>query len=100
MMSLNKRMILSASFVLAIFIVLTAWGLDRAFYDSARSARQERLLGQLYLLIAAAEVDSKGRLSVPATLSEARFSMPGSGLYAFVTDRNGTRVWNSIAMFS
>ena len=96
-MSLNKRMILSASFVLAIFIVLTAWGLDRAFYDSARSARQERLLGQLYLLIAAAEVDSKGRLSVPVTLSEARFSMPGSGLYAFVTDRNGTRVWNSIS---
>ena len=94
-MSLNKRMILSASFVLAIFIVLTALGLDRAFYDSARSARQERLLGQLYLLIAAAEVDSKGRLSLPATLSEARFSMPGSGLYAFVTDRNATRVWNS-----
>ena len=94
-MSLNKRMILSASFVLAIFIVLTALGLDRAFYDSARSARQERLLGQLYLLIAAAEVDSKGQLSLPATLSEARFSMPGSGLYAFVTDRNGARVWNS-----
>ncbi len=95
MMSLNKRMILSASFVLAIFIVLTALGLDRAFYDSARSARQERLLGQLYLLIAAAEVDSKGQLSLPATLSEPRFSMPGSGLYAFVTDGNGTRMWAS-----
>lgn len=95
MMSLNKRMILSASFVLAIFIVLTALGLDRAFYDSARSARQERLLGQLYLLIAAAEVDSQGKLSLPATLSEARFSLLGSGLYAFVTDRNGTRVWHS-----
>jgi two-component system sensor histidine kinase PhoQ len=97
MMSLNKRMILSASFVLAIFIVLTAWGLDRAFYDSARSARQERLLGQLYLLIAAAEVDGQGGLSLPATLSEARFSLPGSGLYAFVTDRNGVRVWQSIS---
>ena len=97
MMSLNKRMILSASFVLAIFIVLAAWGLDRAFYDSARSARQERLLGQLYLLIAAAEVDGQGGLSLPATLSEARFSLPGSGLYAFVTDRNGVRVWQSIS---
>lgn len=95
MMSLNKRMILSASFVLAIFIVLTALGLDRAFYDSARSARQERLLGQLYLIIAAAEVDSQGRLSLPATLSEARFSLPGSGLYAFVTDHKGARAWQS-----
>ena len=97
MMSLNKRMILSASFVLAIFIVLTALGLDRAFYDSARSARQERLLGQLYLLIAAAEVDEHGHLNLPANLSEARFSLPGSGLYAFVSDRDGTRVWNSIS---
>jgi two-component system sensor histidine kinase PhoQ len=97
MMSLNKRMILSASFVLAIFIVLTALGLDRAFYDSARSARQERLLGQLYLLIAAAEVDEQGHLNLPANLSEARFSLPGSGLYAFVSDRDGRRVWNSVS---
>ena len=94
-MSLNQRMILSASLVLAVFIVLTALGLDRAFYDSARSARQERLLGQLYLLIAAAEVDGQGGLSLPSALSEARFSLPGSGLYGFVTDRTGMLVWRS-----
>lgn len=88
-------MILSASFVLAIFIVLTAWGLDRAFFESARSARQERLLGQLYLLIAAAEVDGKGSVSLPAALSESRFNLPGSGLYAYVTDAQGQVVWRS-----
>ena len=54
MMSLKRRMILSASLVLAIFIALTALALERAFYDSARSARQDRLLGQTYLLIATA----------------------------------------------
>lgn len=96
MMSLNQRMILSASFVLAVFIGLTALGLDRAFYDSARSARQERLLGQLYLLIAAAEVDARGSLTLPsAALSEARFSLPGSGLYGYVADGNGALVWRS-----
>ncbi len=95
MLSLNRRMILSASFVLAVFIVLTAWGLDRAFYDSARSARQERLLGQLYLVIAAAEVDSRGTLSLPSVLSEARFNLPGSGLYAYATDAEGNLVWRS-----
>ncbi len=95
MMSLNRRMILSASVVLAVFIVLTALALDRAFFDSARSARQERLLGQLYLLIAAAEVDGQGHISLPNTLSEARFSLPGSGLYAAIFDQNGKLLWRS-----
>lgn len=95
MMSLNRRMFLGASLVLAVFIALTALALERAFYDSARSARQERLLGQLYLLIAAAEVDGHGRLSLPESLSESRFSLPGSGLYAAVTDQNGALLWRS-----
>lgn len=95
MLSLNRRMVFSASFVLAVFIVLTAWGLDRAFYDSARSARQERLLGQLYLVIAAAEVDSRGDLSLPSVLSESRFNLPGSGLYAYATNAQGNLVWRS-----
>jgi two-component system sensor histidine kinase PhoQ len=85
-MSLNQRMILSASLVLAIFVALATLALDRAFYESARSARQERLLGQVYLLIAAAEVDGQGKLSMPSSLSEARFSLPGSGLYAHIAD--------------
>lgn len=95
MMSLNRRMVLSASLVVAVFIVLTALALDRAFFESARSARQERLLGQLYLLIAAAEVDGQGHISLPVTLPEARFSLPGSGLYAAVSAQNGTRLWRS-----
>ena len=95
MMSLNARMIWSASLVLTIFIALTALALDRAFHESARSARQDRLLGQLYLLIAAAEVDAEGKLSMPLALSEARFNLPGSGLYAYVTNGNGKVVWRS-----
>lgn len=81
--------------MLAVFIALATLALDRAFYESARSARQERLLGQVYLLIAAAEVDREGRLSLPPALSEARFSLPGSGLYARITDHNGKPVWHS-----
>lgn len=95
MMSLQRRMILSASLVLAIFIVLTALALERAFYDSARSARQDRLLGQTYLLIAAAEVDKQGRLSLPLDLSESRLNLPGSGLYAAVFDQDGATLWRS-----
>ena len=100
MMSLNRRMILSASLMLAVFIVLTALTLERAFFDSARSARQERLLGQLYLLIAAAEIDGRGHLSLPNTLSEPRFSLPGSGLYAAVSDHNGALLWRSVSVLN
>lgn len=95
MMSLNRRMILGASLLLAVFMVLTALALERAFADSARAARQDRLLGQLYLLIAAAEVDGAGRLQMPDTLSEARFSLPGSGLYGAVADAQGNALWRS-----
>lgn len=95
MKSLNRRILLSATLVLAIFLMLTALALERAFVESARAARQDRLLGQLYLLIAAAEVDGAGRLHMPETLTEARFSLPGSGLYAAIADAQGKTVWRS-----
>jgi two-component system, OmpR family, sensor histidine kinase PhoQ len=95
MLSLKARIAFSASVVLAVFIALTGYALDRAFHDSSREARRERLLGQVYLLIAAAEVDSQGRLMMPDTLSESRFSLPGSGLYGIITDAQGAVVWRS-----
>ena len=94
-MSLNARIILAASIVLAIFLVLTGIALDQAFRDSARAAREERLQGQLYLLIAAAEVDAAGRLAMPPQLQEPRFGQPGSGLYATIADGKGKTRWRS-----
>lgn len=94
-MSLNARIILAASLVLAIFLALTGIALDHAFRDSARAAREERLQGQLYLLIAAAEVDEAGRLAMPEQLQEPRFGQPGSGLYATIDDGRGKTRWRS-----
>jgi two-component system sensor histidine kinase PhoQ len=94
-MTLNARIVLAASIVLAIFLALTGVALDQAFRDSARAAREERLQGQLYLLIAAAEVDAQGRLSMPEQLQEPRFGQPGSGLYAAIDDGRGRQRWLS-----
>lgn len=94
-MSLGTRVALGASLVLLVFVVLTAITLDRAFRDSALSATQQRLLGQTYLLMAAAEVEAQGRLTMPPTLPEARFSLPSSGLYGLVVDANGSILWRS-----
>ena len=95
MRSLNARVALSAGLVLAIFVALSAFALERAFRDSARSARQDRLLAQVYLLMAAAEVDAQGRLTLSGGPPEPRLDLPGSGLYATIVDGSGTPVWRS-----
>jgi len=100
MLSLKARISLSAGLVLAVFIALTGFVLDQAFRDSAKSARQERMLGELFLLMAAAEVNEQGQITLPQTLEEARFSLPGSGLYAVITDALDKVVWRSPSSLS
>lgn len=95
MRSLNSRVAVSAGLVLVVFITLSAFALERAFRDSARSARQERLLAQVYMLMAAAEVDAGGRLAFPGDPPEPRLQLPGSGLYAAIVDDSGAPVWQS-----
>src|SRR5262245_63722651 len=100
MRSLNARVTLGAALVLAVFVALSALALERAFRDSARSARQERLLAQIYLLMAAAEVDAQGHLTLGSGPSEPRLEQPGSGLYAVITDGTGETVWRSRSTLS
>ena len=100
MRSLNARVTLGAALVLAVFLVLSALALERVFRDSARNARQERLLAQIYLLMAAAEVDSQGRLTLASGPSEPRLDQPSSGLYAAISDGTGNVVWRSRSTLS
>ena len=100
MRSLNARVTLGAALVLAVFVALSAFALERAFRDSARSARQERLLAQVYLLMAAAEVDPQGKLILASGPSEPRLDQPGSGLYAAIVDGAGEVIWRSRSSLS
>lgn len=95
MNSLTARVALGAGVVLAVFIALSALALERAFNQSARAVRQERLLAQVYLLMAAAEVDQEGNLTLGAGAMEPSMDMPGSGLYAAILDGRGQVVWRS-----
>ena len=93
-MSLNLRIILSATLVLVIFITLTAVTLDRAFVDSTESALRDKLTSQLYALMAAAEVDEEGFL-MPSDQLDSLLGLPSSGVYAYVTDQSGQTLWQS-----
>ena len=95
MRSLNARITLSASLVLAAFVILSAFTLDKTFRDSARNAREERLLAQIYLLMAAAEVEGNGVLQISDRATEPRLGLPDSGLYASIVDGSGAIVWQS-----
>ena len=94
MVSLRTRVTAAAAVVLLVFVGLADVALEQAFQASARSAREERLLGQLYLLMAAADT-SNGELILPPHLAEARFGLPGSGLYGQINDADGAPVWRS-----
>jgi two-component system, OmpR family, sensor histidine kinase PhoQ len=95
MRSLGFRLTVAAGLVLVIFIAASAFALERAFRDSARSARQERLLAQVYLLMAGAEVNETGRLTLAEDPPEPRLGLVGSGLYASIVDGAGKSVWHS-----
>ncbi len=95
MRSLRARLLWVSAAVLAGFLGLTGVALDQAFRTSAESALRERLQGHLYALLAAADLNDRQQLELPAELPEPRFNLIGSGLVAEVRDVAGVTVWRS-----
>lgn len=96
--SLYFRLSLAALLVLSIFLAATGAVLDQAFVASLRLSMRERMLGQIYLLLTTAGVDSAGQLTMPlpTDLPEPQLALPDSGLYAFaaIPGRDGL-AWQS-----
>jgi len=95
MHSLHSRLLLAASLVLAGFIGVTGLALEKAFRVSAEASMQERLQSYIYALLAAADEDEQGRMTLPRKLPEPRFSKPDSGLYAMIAGDDGLPLWQS-----
>jgi len=97
-LSLHLRLVLAASVILTAFLGLTGWALDKAYRESAENAFQEQLQGHVYALLAAADEDEAGRMQLPPSLPDPRFSNPDSGLYAQVTNKSGNYQWQSASL--
>lgn len=94
--SINARILFAGLTVVVLFLLIAGLALDRAFKESARTAREERLEGELFMLLAAAELDASGNLVLsPAALNEPRLGLPGSGLYAQIADVSTNALWQS-----
>jgi len=100
MHSLNGRLLVLVSIILAVFLGITGVTLDRAFRESARAAVWDRLQAEIYMLLGAVAVDERGALSVPKVLPDPRLSTPDSGLYARITDADGQALWRSDSMLA
>ena len=95
MPSLSTRLLVAASVVLTAFLGLTGLTLDQAFRDSALVAVRDQLRTQVYMLLGAAELAEDNQLTLPEALPEARFSVPDSGLYAWMLDAEGAKLWQA-----
>jgi len=96
-MSIKLRLIISSLLILVFFILGTGFTLDKAFYKANRTSMQEQLTTQLYLLMAATEINTNKEFNMAASLLESKFSLPSSGLYAYITDAQNKVLWRSLS---
>ncbi len=92
--SLRRRMLISASLVLILFIVITALILDQAFKSSLQTDLQDRLQTQLYLVLGAAEFEQE-QLYLPEALNFPKLNQLDSGSIAMIINDQGEEVWRS-----
>jgi two-component system sensor histidine kinase PhoQ len=93
--SIRARLVLGAALVLLGFLALASYAVRRAHDESVRDAQFARLESTVYLLLAGAELDAEGKLVMPPSFPEPRLSLPGSGLYAKVSNLNRNEHWQS-----
>ncbi len=92
--SIQNRLLVGFSFLLAVFLGLTGIVLDRAFRDSIAAGASEQLQLQLYVVLSAID-EENGEFFLLEDLREPRFSQLNSGLYSFVSSRTSGELWRS-----
>jgi two-component system, OmpR family, sensor histidine kinase PhoQ len=98
--SINSRIIIGAITVVSGFMLLTGYSLNNAFYNSAFSALEERLTGQVYLLMAVRELNPTNLSPSQSDNSSMELSVdlkqnPYSQLSGFITQADGSILWKS-----
>jgi len=97
MLSLNKRALIAGSLIIAAFFALAGLSLQQAFEKNARSALAQRLLGQVYVLIAASQRDDHGNVFMPESWHNEKVLTISPNLMAEI-QHNDSFVWQSPAI--
>ena len=94
--SINSRIIFGAVTVVSSFMLLTGFTLSKAFYNSAFSALEDRLTGQVYLLMADRDITLFKQQAKQANNTADTLSVY-SQLSGYITQADGTILWQSAA---
>ena len=94
--SIQRRLMASTLPLLAIFLLLAGFGLDRAYQAAAIDAEFQKLQLQAWSLMADAEIEQQV-LVMPEQLQEPQFSAPESELLGFVLDAGNDIQWRSVS---
>jgi two-component system, OmpR family, sensor histidine kinase PhoQ len=94
MRSISRRLLVVLTLLLLLFFGVMAAVLDARFRTVAEGSLRDLLDAQMVALIASAEADQGGRMVPRLPEDEARLTVPGSGLYAAVTE-GGKAYWRS-----
>ena len=96
--SLHSRLLIVAGVVLATFLGAAGWVLDHGFRQTAISSVQERLKGQIFMLLGLADLDHPKQPLANAAIPDLALTTPESGHYAQIYNADGDDVWRSRSM--
>jgi two-component system sensor histidine kinase PhoQ len=92
--SLKARLFWASVVLLPVVTLFAGAALQRAFHNSLKASEASQARLHVYLLLGEAELRN-GRLWLPDTVQEPRFSQLQSGLYATVHRHGGELLWRS-----
>ena len=95
MQSMSRRLFLSSTMLLVVFLGAAGIILDTAFREAGNQALEDLLEVQILTMLGAVVEVAGPTLVMPDDLAEARFLSPGSGLYGEIVEPDGGRVWRS-----
>ncbi len=95
MQSMSRRLLLSSTLLLVVFLGAAGVILDTAFREAGKQALEDLLQVQILTMLGAVVEVAGPTLVMPDDLAEARFLSPGSGLYGEIVEPGGGRVWRS-----
>ena len=93
--SLRRRILVATFGTILFFLLLAGVALDSAFQRVIRSNTRDNLQNLTYSLLASANLDRQGHLTIPQHLLPNDIKIPKSGLIALVIDKDGRIEWRS-----
>jgi len=96
--SLTKRLIVSASLLLATFLGIAGFSLDALYQKRATEALHNELLSHVYTLLSACRDDENGLPVLDELMPDPRFNKIESGLFAHVQGHSNAYSWTSVSV--